>query len=67
LPVAFSHVVPSLYGPAIASGAGLTKPLYAHHMETRNSVRALPAILNAAESRLHREAALEVRRIDSGS
>jgi hypothetical protein len=25
-----------------------------------------PAVLNAAESRLHREAVLEVRRIDSG-
>jgi hypothetical protein len=30
-------------------------------------VRRTPAVLNAAESRLHREAALEVRRIDPGS
>jgi hypothetical protein len=36
-------------------------------LETSNFSWLKPAVLNAAESRLHREAALEVRRIDSGS
>jgi hypothetical protein len=35
--------------------------------EKINKSYVSPAVLNAAESRLHREAALEVRRIDSGS
>ena len=50
----------------VLAGMGLI-PLHSSHFSKTLMPTGTAAVLNAAELRLHREAALEVRRIDSGS